>query len=408
MTEAVNEKYSNLFAGIIYQSKHNFTKQNSAAAYYTIVRGNKQYELTNHLGNVLATISDRKIPHNNNGVIDYYTADIVSGQDYYPFGSEMPNRTFSSGSYRFGFNGKEKDDEVYGEGNLQDYGMRMYDTRACRFISVDPITNDYPWLTPFQFASNRPIDGIDIDGKEYVSYETIMRYGAKNTALIQQYKDQDVQFITWNKVKYANVGVHLYVNKDGIVSTDPNSGEKITEWAYTDIQVFDETDHVYTWGDNTVTGSQTFGPKVVQNNQNCYVLANKQTEQSGATPTGSFIQLYNSKNNTWYTANVDLGIDYINTELEAGRAVTLGVDFNTTKHANWDGTDHFITISGRSSDANGGYFTFYENAVGNSADASDTENNIIRPTETGLEGSSPNWRNTEYQGTRIQKNSQNP
>lgn len=33
-----------------------------------------------------------------------------------------------------------------------------------RFLSTDPITQEYPELTPYQFASNRPIDGIDLDG----------------------------------------------------------------------------------------------------------------------------------------------------------------------------------------------------------------------------------------------------
>ena len=70
--------------------------------------------------------------------------------------------------YRYGFNGKEYDNEVKGEGNQQDYGMRIYDPRLVRFLSVDPITEEYPELTPYQFASNRPIDGIDLDGLEWV------------------------------------------------------------------------------------------------------------------------------------------------------------------------------------------------------------------------------------------------
>ena len=82
----------------------------------------------------------------------------------------MPGRKFDAGSrYRYGFNGKENDNEVKGEGTQQDYGMRIYDTRLGRFFSVDPITKQYPELTPYQFASNRPIDGIDKDGLEYLS-----------------------------------------------------------------------------------------------------------------------------------------------------------------------------------------------------------------------------------------------
>ena len=135
------------------------------------IRGNKFFELSNHLGNVLATISDKKLGHNSGAdTIDYNFADVVTANDYYPFGMLMPGRKFSSASqYRYGFNGKENDNEVKGEGNQQDYGMRIYDTRLGRFLSVDPITSDYPELTPYQFASNRPLEGVDLDGLEFFS-----------------------------------------------------------------------------------------------------------------------------------------------------------------------------------------------------------------------------------------------
>jgi RHS repeat-associated protein len=83
--------------------------------------------------------------------------------DYYPFGMGMPGRKYALGNgYRYGFNGKENDNEVKGEGNQQDYGMRIYDPRVGRFLSVDPITKKNPELTPYQFASNRPIEGIEL------------------------------------------------------------------------------------------------------------------------------------------------------------------------------------------------------------------------------------------------------
>src|SRR6201985_1895338 len=74
---------------------------------------------------------------------------------------------FAAACYRYGFNGKENDDDVKGEGNQQDYGMRIYDPRLGRFLSVDPLTPKYPELTPYQFASNSPVSGIDQDGLEY-------------------------------------------------------------------------------------------------------------------------------------------------------------------------------------------------------------------------------------------------
>ena len=41
-----------------------------------------------------------------------------------------------------------------------------------RFLSIDPLAASFPMLTPYQYASNRPIDGIDLDGKEWTKVET--------------------------------------------------------------------------------------------------------------------------------------------------------------------------------------------------------------------------------------------
>ena len=79
----------------------------------------------------------------------------------------QPTRSYNAGNqYRYGFNGKENDNEIKGEGNQQDYGMRIYDLRLGRFLSVDPLTSLYPWYTPYQFAGNMPIWAIDVDGLE--------------------------------------------------------------------------------------------------------------------------------------------------------------------------------------------------------------------------------------------------
>jgi len=104
--------------------------------------GLKRYELSNHLGNVLSTISDSKIAvdNDNNGITEYFTASVISQQSYYPFGMLMPERKYPiiAEDYRYGFNGKENDNEVKGLGIQQDYGMRIYDARLGKFLSVDP------------------------------------------------------------------------------------------------------------------------------------------------------------------------------------------------------------------------------------------------------------------------------
>ena len=126
-----------------------------------LYEGKRNYELTNHLGNVLAVINDRKAD-TTIGVNKGYNAVVISATDYFPFGMAIDSRSYTSALYRYGFNGKENDKET-GE---QDYGMRIYDPRIAKFLSIDPLTRKYPELTPYQFASNTPIVAIDIDGLE--------------------------------------------------------------------------------------------------------------------------------------------------------------------------------------------------------------------------------------------------
>lgn len=150
---------------------------------YKFTRGEKLFELSNHLGNVLVTLSDRvqqvKVTSDS---VRYYLADIRSANDYYPFGMLMPGRKFNAGSFRYGFNGKENDNEVKGTGNQQDYGMRIYDVRIGRFLSIDPAQKVYPWYTPYHFAGNNPIAFIDVDGENPGDgSEKYVRFGVQLT-----------------------------------------------------------------------------------------------------------------------------------------------------------------------------------------------------------------------------------
>jgi RHS repeat-associated protein len=167
---AVNWREQQLYGSSrlgMWQPNVNLSSGDPQVAWQTV--GLKQYELSNHLGNVMVTLTDKRLQHTtNNTAIDYFQPDIKTAQDYYAFGGLQPGRNSSaSGSYRYGFNGKENDNDVgKGDGNQQDYGMRIYDPRVGRFLSVDPITREYPALTPYQFASNTPIAAIDRDGLE--------------------------------------------------------------------------------------------------------------------------------------------------------------------------------------------------------------------------------------------------
>lgn len=70
-------------------------------------------------------------------------------------------------SYRYGFNAKELDKSgEFGSLTHYDYGFRIYNPSIGKFFSVDPLTSSYPWYTPYQFAGNKPIWAVDLDGLE--------------------------------------------------------------------------------------------------------------------------------------------------------------------------------------------------------------------------------------------------
>jgi len=122
-----------------------------------------RYELNDHLGNVGTVVTGRLLP----GQGAPHEAEVISAQGYEPFGSLLPGRNYSSDAYRFGFNGMEKDDEMHGStGTSYEFTFRVYDPRAGRFLSVDPIAKNYPHNSPYAFAENSPIQCIDLEGLE--------------------------------------------------------------------------------------------------------------------------------------------------------------------------------------------------------------------------------------------------
>lgn len=74
----------------------------------------------------------------------------------------MPGRIYSSVTYRYGFNGQEKDDEVSGSGNSMTAEFWQYDTRLGRRWNVDPVSifSNSSYLT----FGNNPLIFIDPNG----------------------------------------------------------------------------------------------------------------------------------------------------------------------------------------------------------------------------------------------------
>ena len=89
---------------------------------------------------------------------------MQSASDYSPFGVLLDGRSMQKMRYRYSFQGQEHDDEIKGEGNSYDFGARMQDPRLGRFLSIDNFTSKFPSQSPYSFACNTPIMGIDVNG----------------------------------------------------------------------------------------------------------------------------------------------------------------------------------------------------------------------------------------------------
>ncbi len=94
--------------------------------------------------------------------------------------------------YSYGFNGKEKDDEVKGSGNSYDFGARIYDSRLGKWQSIDPLAYKYPGFSPYNFALNNPIVLLDPAGGDVIKADAYSQEG--------KYK---ASFDLWSEEKVA-------------------------------------------------------------------------------------------------------------------------------------------------------------------------------------------------------------
>ena len=126
-------------------------------------------------------------------------------QDYYAFGMLKPDRTISTGEYRYAFNGKENDNEVKGEGNSIDFGARTYDPRLGRLLSIDPLYTLFPFESNYSYAGNNPTALVDDEGKKRTYYITKIAADGSRTTLVvvNKYEVETITTYTQRSLGYA-------------------------------------------------------------------------------------------------------------------------------------------------------------------------------------------------------------
>jgi len=145
--------------------------------------------------------------------------------------------TDSKPSFRFAFNGKEKDDEIKGNGNSVDFGARIYDSRLGRWMSCDPEAGKTPYVSPYNFVENKPIIAVDPDGKKIVIVSTNPEFRAKAFADLQKLTSTELVLLRGGQVieahklanfpkAYAEAKIEI---KGEVTKTFGKDGKKISK-----------------------------------------------------------------------------------------------------------------------------------------------------------------------------------
>jgi RHS repeat-associated protein len=98
---------------------------------------------------------------------------------YLPWGEDFVNQRSSSWNAMYTFSAKEKDTET----GYSYFGARYYSSDLSIWLSVDPMSDKYPSLSPYVYCSNNPVKLVDPNGEDITKFEDV------NGNLIKQIDD---------------------------------------------------------------------------------------------------------------------------------------------------------------------------------------------------------------------------
>ncbi|KAF0200126.1 MAG: RHS repeat-associated core [Bacteroidetes bacterium] len=136
--------------------------------------------LKDHLGNTRVVFG-----YKNNTLL------VKQVSSYYPFGMNIKGLTTQvtieeakHPTNEYLYNGKMFQDELGLD--WLDYGARMYDAVLGRFPSIDPIIENWPNHTPYNYAFSNPSTLIDLYGLQGVNPNTQFSWMANPTVVFQE------------------------------------------------------------------------------------------------------------------------------------------------------------------------------------------------------------------------------
>jgi RHS repeat-associated protein len=148
---------------------------------------------------------------------------------YLPFGEDWVDQRNASWNAPYTFSGKEKDVET----GYSYFGARYYDSGLSIWLSVDPMSDKYPNLTPYAYCANNPVILVDPDGREFVELdikfdvdEDPTRYrNTKGELLYETLDNQNVDIIV-PETNVPELERELQTAKDNGTINDPETNRQ--------------------------------------------------------------------------------------------------------------------------------------------------------------------------------------
>ncbi len=179
---------------------------------------NYVFNYTDHLGNIRVSYG---IDPQTHGL------KILEQNHYYPFGLKHTNynsdlkhfeyleellkiQGVPAGGeleYKYKFQGQERQDEL--GLNWDSFKWRNYDYAIGRFMSIDPLTEEYHTWSPYVFSGNRVIDSRELEGLEPHSTNKDFQEASRNFS--QQYNGYSIR-------EKVEVATQYYKCPDGTYS----------------------------------------------------------------------------------------------------------------------------------------------------------------------------------------------
>jgi RHS repeat-associated protein len=160
---------------------------------------------------------------------------VTQTLNYLPYGEDWVDLQYfdlmpaenNLGVYKF--NGKEKD----AESGYNYYGARYYDSEKISWISVDPMSDKYPNLSPYVYCANNPVKLIDPNGEDIVikgndgqtyNYGKDLKYGGEDKFIKSTIETLNIM----NSIKEGETVISELVGSTNIYNITNKNSEKGT------------------------------------------------------------------------------------------------------------------------------------------------------------------------------------